>query len=473
MSHPLPTKSLKKQIESSIHNRPDDPLPYKTNTRKTIRARDLRASEWQDYEERRKQATERRQEAIENLHLLHKQLKSRWQERGIDLHEASTAEDACRIITGIIQSTGADRVLKSKTMLGEEIGLANYLERRGITPIETDLGEYIVQLRGEAPSHITMPAMHLTREDVGELFAERLGAPYTSNPSELTKIARQTLRREFLGAKVGLCGVNFAVAETGHLATVTNEGNGRMVTTLPRIVIALMGWERVTQSLEDLGLLWQLLARSATGQRATVYLNLLAGPSPGPTGPDEVHVVIVDNGRKRIYQDVELREVLRCIRCGACLNVCPVYQQVGGHPYGGTYPGPIGAVLTPLLEGLEKAPDHPFASSLCGACEEICPVSIPLPRMLLLLRRRIIEQTKEKSTEAKAWDAFQWMMSRPERYEHLGKLARAAQRFLPLNRIPEPWWSKDRDTPIFAAKSFRELFNEKQHMENKKNRKNI
>lgn len=309
--------------------------------------------------------------------------------------------------------------------------------------------------------------MHLDREDVGRLFAEKLGVEYTDNPEELTRIARKVLRKEFLAAKVGLCGVNFAVAETGHLATVTNEGNGRMVTSLPRVVIAIMGWERVTRSLSELTLLWQMLSRSATGQRSTVYLNLTHGPTSDRIGPEEVHVIVVDNGRKQLWQDEELSSVLRCIRCGACLNVCPVYQQVGGHPYGGTYPGPIGAVLAPALFGLETAPDHPFASSLCGACEEICPVSIPLPKHLLTLRHRIIAMNAKKS-DSLVWDGFSAMMKHEEFYRKILKGAETMQRILPQGMITSPAWGKGRATPRIAKQSFRDWYRENRGEDEKK-----
>ncbi|MBZ0265616.1 lactate utilization protein [bacterium] len=460
MSSHFNIHDLKKQMKKSVRERPDGVLPYKKSTKKAIAGRDLRASEWDDFEERRDRATQRRQEAIDTLPDLHDQLRERWEERGIVVHEAKDTNEAQQHILKIIRNVKADRILKSKSMLSEEIEINDFLEKNSITPVETDLGEYIVQLRGEHPSHITMPAMHLLREDVGQLFAEKLGVEYTDDPPTLTKIAREALRKEFLAAQVGMCGVNFAVAESGHLATVTNEGNGRMVTSQARVVIALMGWERVTQSLEDLGELWQLLARSATGQRATVYLNLLSGPSPGPTGPDEVHVVIVDNGRKRIHQDPTMREVLRCIRCGACLNVCPVYRQVGGHPYGGVYPGPIGAVLTPALHGTREAPDHAFASSLCGACEDICPVKIPLPKLLLHQRHQKVEDKKNRGFDAEEviWSTFAKATESGAVFSSFGRAASVLQKVVPGGSVPMPQWQKGRTAPAFPKQSFRQWY---------------
>lgn len=449
---------IKKQMQASLNQRSGQPLPWKQNTRKALKARDLRREEWPDFDQRRQNVTQRRREAIDHLDHLHEKLRQKWKENGIIPHYVENEQEACEAIETIVRKKGTDRLLKSKTMLSEEIGLNHFLEDRGIRPVETDLGEYIVQLRGETPSHITMPAMHMNRREVGELFAEHLDVPFTDDPPTLTRLAREALRKEFLEAKVGLCGVNFAVADTGHLATVTNEGNGRMVTSLPKTVIALMGWERVTQSLEDLGELWQLLSRSATGQRSTVYLNLQQKPVAGPVGPDEIHVIVVDNGRRRIHRDASSRDILRCIRCGACLNVCPVYQQVGGHPYGGTYQGPIGIVLTPLLKGADEAPHHAFASSLCGACEEICPVSIPLPKMMLQLRHKRTDTRSSANPENLMWKGFRHVMKSHRTYEAGSRLARTAQKLWPGKALPIPGWTTHRDAPAFAKRSFREWF---------------
>jgi len=459
MSHASSPKDLKRNMKRALKTRPEIP-PFKKNTRKAVDARNQRAAEWPDFEDRRKDVTSRRQKALDSLNELHVRLRKNWASNGVTVHEAVDAEEARRIVLGIVQKSGADRVLKSKSMLSEEIEINDALIAAGIESVETDLGEYIVQLRDEPPSHITMPGMHLTRVDVGKLFAEKLGVDYTEDPPALTQIARRTLRKQFLESEVGMVGVNFAVAETGHIITVTNEGNGRMVTTLPRVVIALMGWERVTQSMEDLAQLWQLLSRSATGQRASVYLNMMQGPDPENGGPEEVHVVVVDNGRRALERDEELREVLRCIRCGACLNACPVYQQVGGHPYGGVYPGPIGSVVTPALWGIRSAPDHPFASSLCGACEEVCPVSIPIPKMLLKLRQRRVDHRGWPDPEKTLWGRFRWVMDSKRIYESASGIARNAQKLWPGGgeKMVVPGWTDHRDAPVFAKKPFRTLF---------------
>ncbi|GBE30331.1 lactate utilization protein B [bacterium BMS3Bbin04] len=461
MAHGTAPSDIKSEIKRQLKERRNPP-PFKTNTRKAVKARDIRYNEWSDFEERREHVVARRQDALDHLSEIHEQLSAKWKENGVIVHHAANSAIANDTILKIIRDKGADTILKSKSMLSEEIGINDYLEQHGVEPVETDLGEYIVQLRHEVPSHITMPGMHLDRNDVGQLFHEKLGIEYTNDPPTLTQVARRVLREKFLAAKVGMVGVNFAVAQTGHIATVTNEGNGRLVSSLPKTVIAVMGYERVTQSLDDLAMLWQLLARSATGQRATVYLNLMHGPAPGPTGPDEVHIVVVNNGRRALNDDPELREVLRCIRCGACLNACPIYQQVGGHPYGGTYPGPIGIVLTPALKGLNNAPDHPFASTLCGACEEICPVSIPLPKMMLELRKRSVESRAAPDLEKPVWFGFQKVMESQKAYEIASNTARFVQYNWPgKNPMPIPGWTDHRDAPQFAKKPFRDLFKDK------------
>lgn len=307
---------------------------------------------------------------------------------GGEVHVASGAADACRLISDLIVGAGS-LVVKSKSMLTEEIELNKWLEGAGHRVVETDLGEFIAQLAGEAPSHIIAPVMHLNRRQIGELFADRLDVSYTDDPIALNDIARNRLRETFLAADVGISGVNFGVAETGSIVTVTNEGNGRLITTTPRMHIAVMGIERLVPSFSELAVLLEVLARSATGQRLSVYTNVITGPRrPGePDGPEELHVVLVDHGRSSLVGS-SFEEVLACIRCGACLNVCPVYRQVGGHGYGSVYSGPIGAVLTPLLFGESTWGELAYASTLCGACVEVCPVGIDLPRMLIDLRSR-------------------------------------------------------------------------------------
>ncbi len=317
------------------------------------------------------------------------QLERKVREAGGQVHWARDAEEAREIVLGIAQEHRVKRIAKVKSMLTEEIELNDALRRAGITVFETDLGEYIVQLAGSRPFHPTAPALHMTKEDIASLFHDKLAVDAPPEPHVLTDIARQFLREEFLSAEMGISGANFLIAETGTLVLVTNEGNGRMCTTLPPVHVAVAGIEKVIPDWESLSVLLKLLARSTTGQSLTAYTSCITGT--GGAGPREFHLVLVDNGRSRILQDRRARETLLCIRCGACANICPVYNHVGGHAYGWAYSGPIGAILAPQIIGTAVAGDLPFASSLCGACAEICPVKIPFPEILLHLRHRVME----------------------------------------------------------------------------------
>lgn len=322
------------------------------------------------------------------------------------VHWAGDAEEARDIAAGILQATGSSRVVKSKSMVTEEIELNAHLESLGLDVVETDLGEFIAQLAGDTPSHIIAPVMHMTRQDVGRLFQEKLGVPYTDDPFELNRIARVHLREVFLRADAGVSGVNMAIAESGSVVLVTNEGNGRLITTAPRVHIALMGMERIVSGWEDAAVVLETLARSATGQHLSVYTNVITGPrrEGDSDGPEEVHVIIVDNGRSRILAG-ETAEILACIRCGACLNACPVFRTSGGHAYGTVYSGPMGSIVTPGLHGMEPWWDLPYASTLCGACEEVCPVRIQIPRMLLKLR-------EQAASEGRLPGWLEWGMNR-------------------------------------------------------------
>ena len=305
---------------------------------------------------------------------------------------AADADEANRYIAEVAAQNEVRSVVKSKSMVTEEIELNHHLESVGIDVVETDLGEFIVQLAGDRPSHIIAPVLHMDRYEIGQLFADEIDAPYSDDPSELTDIARAHLRSIFLNADMGISGVNFGVADTGTVATVTNEGNARLSTTAPRIHVAVMGMERLVPTTSDLVVMLEVLARSATGQGLSVYTNLVTGPrrADDPDGPQQFHVVILDNGRSGVLGSTS-SEILACIRCGACLNVCPVYRTAGGHSYGGVYPGPIGAVVTPALFGHEEWGDLPFASSLCGACKDICPIRIDIPRLLLEQRAEVMD----------------------------------------------------------------------------------
>lgn len=342
-----------------------------------------------------------RRYSLANLPRLLEQLETNLTTNGVQVHWAQNAEEANTIALQIAQRVDAKRIIKGKSMVSEEIGFNHAMEAAGIEAFESDMGEYIVQLAGEAPSHIIMPAIHKTKQEIAQLFADEVpGVTYTEDVNALIQIGRRVLRRKFADADIGLSGVNFAVAETGTLCLVENEGNGRMCTTVPKIHIAITGIEKVVEKLEHLPPLLSLLTRSATGQSVTTYVNMISGPrKPGEKdGPEEVHLILLDNGRTQAYADDELRATLQCIRCGACMNHCPVYARIGGHAYGTTYPGPIGAIISPHMLGLEATYPLAFASTLCGACNEVCPVKIPITDILVRLRGEA--QAKPETEEA-------------------------------------------------------------------------
>lgn len=357
---------------------------------------------------------------------------------GVHVHWADTGAAANRVVAAIAQRHGVRRVAKAKSMLSEEIHLNAALASVGIDVVETDLGEYIVQLAGDRPSHIVAPIIHMTRRDVGRVMHERIHTPLTDDPATLGRYAREKLRDVFLTADMGITGANFGVVETGTICLVTNEGNGRMVTTLPRVHVVLMGIEKLVATLADLDRLLKLLPRSATGQKLTAYTTLINGPrrAGDECGPDEVHVVLIDNGRSRLYAG-ESAEILACIRCGACMNVCPVYTSIGGHAYGDTYPGPVGAVVTPGLRGLDEWADLPSASSLCGACRDVCPLRLDIPRMLLALRRESAPAHTPLWLRL-AMRGFAATVNRPRVYRRAAAAARAMLRWRRPQGLREP-----------------------------------
>src|ERR1700736_6210835 len=352
-------------------------------------ANDKGRSRFSDWEAARQRCHEIKWEAINNLDRYLLEFEQRVKERGGHVFWAADAAEACRYIAELAVSRGVHKMVKSKSMVAEEIHLSPALEKVGVQAIETDLGEYIVQLRDEPPYHIVTPAMHLTRKDIAALFKEKLGDVDTDDPVELVAAARRALRRDFFSAEMGISGANFLVADAGMIAVTTNEGNGRLCTSVPRIHVALAGIEKVIPRLQDLALFWPVLATAGTGQPITCYNTVAGGPrQPKETdGPEEFHVVLVDNGRSELLANVGEREVLHCIRCGACINACPVFRTVGGHSYGTTYMGPPGSVLSPRLRGLNAFQHLSCASSLCVACTDVCPVKINLHRHLLYSRR--------------------------------------------------------------------------------------
>ena len=382
--------------------------------------------------------------------------------RGTQVHWAADAAEANRIVTGLC--SGASTVVKGKSMVTEEIELNAALEAVGIEVVETDLGEFIAQLAGERPSHILVPMLHKSRQDVGRLFERALGVGYTEEPSELNAIARRHLRSRFLRADVGITGANMVVAENGTVALVENEGNGRFTTTAPRVHIAVMGMERVVPTMEDLGVVLDVLARSAMSQRLSVYTNLVHGPAwPGdPDGPEELHVVVVDNGRSSMLAG-DLAEILACIRCGACLNVCPVYQEIGGHAYDSVYQGPVGSIVSPGLWGLDPFSELSHASTLCGACREACPVRIDIPHLLAEVRAQGVAAGLAPSWLRSGIGRYEQVAGDAARWRRYEGLARFGSTFLPrdgewLTRLPGAGkgWTDHRDLPRPAKRPFRD-----------------
>jgi L-lactate dehydrogenase complex protein LldF len=385
--------------------------------------------------------------------------------RGGHVHFADDGAEACRIVVEIIRQRQATKVVKSKSMTSEEIHLNHALEAAGIEAVETDLGEYIIQLAQHRPSHIVAPAIHLSAEQIAEILSKPAGERLPVEREALAHFARRTLRQKFAAAEIGISGANFAIAETGSIVLVTNEGNGRLTCALPKCHIAIMGIEKVIPRLADLPYFLKVLARAATGQKLSIYTQLITGPRRDGEldGPEEFHLVILDNGRTRILGG-PLRESLFCIRCGACLNACPIYRSVGGHAYGGVYAGPIGAVLTPLYDGLAANHHLPHASSLCGACQAACPVKIQIPEMLVRLR----EQLHQEPGEASRGESLgYWLWSRAVKNPWLYRLATwLASRTLGRSKRTRPWirklpgplagWTETRDFPAPAAERFRD-----------------
>ncbi len=411
-----------------------------------------------------------RSRALSRLPDLLEQLERQCTANGIQVHWAETAEQGNRIIQDLLQGRGIDLMVKGKSMVSEEMELNAWLEGHGIECLESDLGEFILQLAGEKPSHIVAPAIHKDRYDIAKLFKQKFpDIPYTEQIDELTAAARRIMREKFRQARAGLSGVNFMVAETGTLCLVENEGNGRMSTTAPELHIAVTGIEKVVEKLADVPPLLSLLPRSATGQPITTYFNMIGSPRRAgeKDGPREVHLVLLDNGRSRIYSDPQLQATLRCIRCGACMNHCPVYVRLGGHAYGTVYPGPIGSILEPQMAGLEKLGELAHASTLCGACSEVCPVRIPIPELLNRLRYEGVRQDDEtevsgsgsrrKTGEAAAWNAWAGLNSRPGLYRAAGSVAGALS-FLAPDQLGS--WTDCRSGRKPAAKTLHRLVKE-------------
>ncbi|HVQ37417.1 MAG TPA: LutB/LldF family L-lactate oxidation iron-sulfur protein [Pyrinomonadaceae bacterium] len=459
-------------------------------------------SNWQEL---RTEARAIKDEVLLHLDQYLEQFVGNAENRGAQVHWARDAAEANQLVCGLATRYNlSPKIVKSKSMVTEEIHLNVALENESIEVIETDLGEYIIQLAGEAPSHIIVPAIHKTKRQIAELFTDKLGIELTDDVDRLTSVARGVLRQRFAAADIGISGVNFGVAETGTILILENEGNVRLTTSLPKVHIAVMGIEKIVPRFADLDVFLKLLPRSGTGQQLTTYQSLITGTKRNPSdeGPEELHIVLLDNGRSRMLAHPVTRQSLACIRCGACLNACPVYQQIGGHAYGSVYPGPIGAVITPQLIGLGKASQLPYASSLCGACREVCPVKIDIPELLLHLRAEITEGgigestgqkaessrqkaagttyeleadgrvgIKKRRMEKLAFKVYARVMRSPRLYEWNAKAGRLFQGLIvregrigkvgaTLARAAPPLgaWTNKRDMPPLASRSFRELW---------------
>jgi L-lactate dehydrogenase complex protein LldF len=428
------------------------------------------AEELGDWEDWRTLGEEIRRHTMENLDYYLDQLSEQVEKRGGTVYFAETAEEANQYIQQVTEKKQAKKVVKSKSMVTEEIGLNEALEKSGCEVVESDLGEWILQLDEDPPSHIVTPALHKNKEQIRETFVKKKGYTKSDDPVELAAFAREQLRQDFLEADVGVTGCNFAVAESGAVTLVTNEGNARMVTSLPDTHIAVMGMERVVPTWEELEVVVSLLTRAAVGQKLTSYITALTGTrlEDEVDGPEDFHLVIVDNGRSKIL-GTEFQSALHCIRCAACINACPVYRHVGGHSYGSIYPGPIGAVLTPLLDGYEDHKDLPYASTLCAACTEACPVKIPLHEHLIRHREIIVEKEK-KGAKSEEWmmKGFAKWASTPAAYQMSTKMARTALKpwtkaeYIEKGPGPLKGWTESRDFPAPPKKSFREWYKQRE-----------
>jgi L-lactate dehydrogenase complex protein LldF len=415
-----------------------------------------------DNDKLREHAKRIKEHTLAHLDRYLEQLEESVERRGGQVHWAADADEARQIVLDIAEQTGCKIAVKSKSMTSEEIHLNPALEAAGIEVVETDFGEFVIQLVGERPSHLVAPAVHHTRESIARLLSEKLGEDLPDDPQVLAQAGRRALREKFRRADMGISGANFAVAETGTIVLITNEGNGRLTTTCPRVHVAIMGMEKVIPRLADLPVFLKLLARAATGHPLSVYTTMISGPRREGEldGPEEFHLIILDNGRSKVLA-TPFRESLQCIRCGACLNACPVYRRIGGHAYGGVYSGPIGSILTPLYDSVSANPHLPHASSLCGACQAVCPVKINIPHMLIGLRE-LQHHHKKRSGEALAYAVWKQVLLRPWLY----RLALWASRWLLrpfskdgwLSRLSGPGanWTVSRDFPAPAARSFRQ-----------------
>ncbi|MEP7366416.1 MAG: LutB/LldF family L-lactate oxidation iron-sulfur protein [Acidobacteriota bacterium] len=472
--NPIPVEAIQKAVGDSRLQ-----AAIYTSTGRLIekRAHAIEPEEIDDFQGLRTQANALKKHAIDNLDYYLEQLERNVTARGGKVVWCRDANEAVQFVLNLAKEKGVKRIVKSKSMTTEEIDLNEHLEHEKIDVVETDLGEYILQLAHEKPYHIVAPALHKTRYDVADLFTETLHVPREEDPEKQTQIARRVLREKFLTAEMGITGANFLIADSGAIAIVENEGNARLSSSAPRLQIAMAGLEKVIPRAQDLATFLKVLGRSATGQPLTVYTSFLSGPRREGEidGPEEFYLVLLDNGRTRLLADENKRQSLYCIRCGACLNHCPVYRKIGGHNYPWVYSGPIGAIISPQFHGVTKDPWLPFASSLCGACAEVCPVKIDIPKVLLELRADITLAKRREGTgglERFAFRMFSYVMQRPKLYEmgaamaafvfpgSRGKWLRSVPSL--LQAPPIKGWLSKRDLPPPASRSFRALWRERQ-----------
>lgn len=448
---------------------------------------------WEEMEDpaMRDRVKESRMRNLAHLDIVLAELSQNIRKRGGKIYFASTAQDAIDYTLKVARQNGVKKIVKGKSMTSMEIDIDPALQAEGIEVIETDLGEYIIQLADDTPSHIIAPCIHMDRNDIGKLFTEKLGIEPTTDPQELTNVARKALREKLLSADMGITGCNLACAETGQISLVSNEGNIRMATTMPKIHVALMGMERVTATMDEHRETIQLLTQGAALQKLSTYVSFTGGPKSenDPDGPEEFHLVVIDNGRSKILGDDDFRESLACIRCGACLNICPVYGKIGGHAYNSPYPGPIGAVITPLLYGINKHADLCKGETLCGACLDVCPVKNDIPRMLSVLRYKLAygdndwNVRQHNVVESYVYAAWQKAISHSSAYKRMIKTVRLLQKpFVGKNNMIRRMtglaagWTDDRDLPPIAKKTFSEIWDEKyanrpQHVTQRKEEK--
>ncbi|WP_276359468.1 LutB/LldF family L-lactate oxidation iron-sulfur protein [Daejeonella sp. H1SJ63] len=433
-------------------------INYNIGKYNTAVARGL--SKFANLENSKRKAHTIKWKVMENLDKLLPEFETNFQKKGGKVIWANDAEEARKEILQIIKKANAKTVIKSKSMATEEIHLNEFLEKNHIEALESDLGEYIVQLLGQKPYHIVTPAMHLSKEDIAKLFHEKFGTPIDSSPEQLTLKARELLREKYTSYDIGITGGNFLIADTGSIAVTENEGNARLTTTFPKIHIAIVGIEKLIPSINDLDLFWPTLSAHGTGQNLTVYNTILSGPKQNneSDGPDEMYVILLDNGRTNLLAQKEQRQALYCIRCGACLNACPVYKNIGGHTYETTYSGPIGSIITPHMAGMKEFKHLSYASSLCGKCTEVCPVKIDIHKMLLLNRRDAVKEGLSPKSESIGWKGWKIGMSKRKKMDMVGG---KFKNFL-LRTFFKKSWGKHRELPVVAEKSFSKQWQERQ-----------